>query len=89
MARFSSPITKSKVTLGLRKAENSQLIPLLLLGDWGEIGADFQRARARPRTAVPHIWAEKFPLADSSAQKHSRCAEGAGGTLIQTPPAAI
>lgn len=36
MARFSSPITKSKVTLGLRKAENSQkLIPLLLLGDRG------------------------------------------------------
>lgn len=90
MARFSSPITKSKVTLGLRKAENSQkLIPLLLLGDRGEIGADFQRAHAQPRTAVPHIWAEKFPLADSSAQKHSRCAEGPGGTLIQTPPAAI
>ncbi|RLW00561.1 hypothetical protein DV515_00008801 [Chloebia gouldiae] len=42
-----------------------------------------------PQHQFLSFWAEKFPLADFSAQKHSRCAEGAAGALIQTPPAAI
>lgn len=60
--------------------------PLLLLSDQWETSAGFQGPHAQPRTAGPQFLAEMFPLADSSAQKHSKCAEGAAGTLNQTPP---
>lgn len=71
--------------LGLRKAEDCQKL-LPLIGDLWEIGAGFQGPHTPLRTAGPEFWAEKLPLADSSAQNNSKCTEGAAGTLNQTLP---